>query len=146
MSANVNAGLDVNIAGDSSGDIAEIRDLSQPKPVTPVSRTSLAPMDEAASVPNPGHWAAPSGISPLTRYLGPMLTVASPAWAGDPVPRMRSLQKKLVEHSLTLESAERPACLAAISVVETAVRLRLRLQQMRMNQLESNIQPSGSEQ
>lgn len=75
-------------------------------------------------------------LTPLTDFLGPLLTVANPAWSGDPVPRMRELQKVLVAHSLKLDRAERGPCLTAISVVEQAVILRLRLQQLRMSELD----------
>lgn len=74
-----------------------------------------------------------SPMGPITQHLGQLLTVANPAWSGDPLPRMRALQKKLIEHSLNLSQEERGPCLQAISVVEQAVQMRLRLQQMRID-------------
>lgn len=99
----------------------------------PVSRLTLLPGEEAASLPVLREELRPA-FAPLTRFLGPLLTVANPAWIGDPVPRMRALQKKLVEHSLTLAQEDRTDCLDAITVVEKAVHLRLRFQQMRMTE------------
>jgi hypothetical protein len=146
MSSTLNTGVDRNGPDDPSGDLAEIRSLPESRPDVAIARASLQPLDEAASLPPPGFWSVPNAIAPLTRYLGPLLTVASPAWVGDPVPRMCALQKKLVEHSLSLAQGERQRCLAAITVVETAVRLRMRLQQMRMNEMELGFKTeSGSE-
>lgn len=84
------------------------------------------------------HVSRQSAMGPITQQLGPSLTFANPVWSGDPVPGMRSLQKKLIEHSLALPPEERSTCLQAISVVEGAVRLRLRLQQMSMDDLNTN--------
>ncbi|AIY39665.1 hypothetical protein LT85_0505 [Collimonas arenae] len=96
----------------------------------------------AAALAQPAQ-AVDRALAPLIDFLGPLLTIASPAWSGDPVPRMRDLQKILVAHSLTLDRAERDPCLAAISVVEQAVTLRLRLQQLRMSELD--MLDSGSD-
>ena len=52
---------------------------------------------------------------------------------------MRGLEKKMVEYSLTLPQDERKHIMAAISVVEIAVHLRLRYQQMRMSDLEMQV-------
>lgn len=102
----------------------------------------LQAVDEAASLPSDD--AIPSGpLAPLTRFLGPELTVANPAWGEHSVSRMRALQKKLVEFSLTLEESDRAECMAAISQVESAVQLRLRLEQMRMLELEGNFVSPG---
>jgi len=107
----------------------------------PVMRAQLRPGEEAASLPPP---PSPQGaMIPLTRYLGTVLTVANPAWTGDPVPRMRALQKSLVEHSLKLADTDRSELMAAINVVESAVQLRLRFQQMRMSDAEAQIMPEG---
>jgi hypothetical protein len=100
----------------------------------------LLPGELEASLPSPAD--LPEGaVAPLTRFLGPLLTVANPAWVGDPVPRMRALQKALVAHSLTLAEDDRSSLMGAISVVETAVQWRLRWQQMRMTEAEMNIKP-----
>lgn len=109
-------------------------------PQRSVMRAQLLPGELEASLPS--HTDLPQGaVAPLTRFLGPLLTVANPAWVGDPVPRMRSLQKALVAHSLTLPENDRAQLMAAITVVETAVQWRLRLQQMRMTEAEANIKP-----
>ncbi|WP_211474745.1 hypothetical protein [Collimonas humicola] len=107
----------------------------------PLNRAQLLPGEEAASLP-----AAPEpqgAMIPLTRFLGPVLTVANPVWTGDPVPRMRSLQKSLVAFSLTLAEGERSELMSSINVVEGAVQLRLRLQQMRMTEAEMQVNPQG---
>ncbi|UOD29672.1 hypothetical protein INH39_30525 [Massilia violaceinigra] len=94
-----------------------------------VNRNDLSPWEETASLP-PAHPAGQETLAPLTRFLGAALTVANPAWSRDPLPGLRALQKRLVDYSLALDQAERGDSLAAIMVVEDAVRLRLRLQQM----------------
>lgn len=85
-----------------------------------------------------------SPMEPITKHLGLLLTAANPAWSGDPLPRMRGLQKKLIEYGLTLDQASRGSCLQAIAVVEEAVRMRQRLQQLRIE--ESNMQPEEAQQ
>lgn len=126
---------DRNVAGGVALDVGEIRSYPDP------ARGSVAPRAPAypdeSSPPPVVH--TPGPIEPLTRFLGPLLTVASPAWGIDPIPGMRALQKKLVEHSLTLDEDDRSECLAAITIVEGAVQLRLRYQQMRMNELEREL-------
>jgi hypothetical protein len=102
--------------------------------------TDLLPAEQALSLPPPAS-ATPGPHEPLTRFLGPLLTVANPAWSGDPVPRLRALQKMLVECSLALDKDDRRECMAALSVVETAVQLRLRFQQMRMTEAEKDTLP-----
>jgi hypothetical protein len=79
--------------------------------------------------------ARQSAMEPITQHLGNALTIANPVWTGNPVPDMRALQKKLIEYSLAVSPEERGPCLQAITVVEGAVRMRLRLQQMRMDDL-----------
>lgn len=96
-----------------------------------INRNDLSPWEESASLPPP-HPAAQETLAPLTRFLGAALTVANPAWSRDPLPGLRALQKRLVDHSLALDPAERGESLDAILVVENAVRLRLRLQQMEL--------------
>ena len=125
-----------------SEDVGEIVSVPQQEPITSVSRAQLLPGEEAASL-RPLNAKLPSQIASLTRFLGPHLTVANPAWCGDPVPRMRALQKRLVEHSLTLPGSERAPCMRAISVVEKAVQLRLRYQQMYMNEFEMTTEPES---
>lgn len=97
----------------------------------PRTRLELSPGEEAASLPSA--WRA-YGISfqSLNEYLGPLLTVANPVWGSEALVRMRSLQKRLIAHSLALEGDDRPNLMAAISTVEDAVQMRLRLEQMQM--------------
>jgi len=123
-------------------DVGEI--FHQPEPVyaEPVLRQSLAPEEELLSLPPPAE--PPAGaVKPLTRFLGPSLTTASPAWSADPVPGMRALQKKLIEHSLALPESERAASMEAVMVVEKALFWRLRLQQMRMSLAEQEAAPDA---
>lgn len=130
------------LPGGFPGDVGEIQSLPPQTQSQPLARDQLRPEEEAASLPQQPT-KAPSTIAPLSRFLGPTLTSANPVWHGDPVPRMRGLQKVLVEHSLTLEQSDRAECMAAISVVETAVRMRLRFQQMRMNEADMENKPQG---
>jgi hypothetical protein len=110
------------------GDIAGPPALDRSQPV---NRTDLAPWEERASLP-PALAADAETLAPLTQFLGPALTVANQAWSRDPLPGLRALQRRLVDYSLTLDTAERGDSMAAILVVEDAVRLRLRLQQMEL--------------
>jgi len=124
------AGVNRQRAAGISSDVGEIIHVSQPDPIVNVSRAQLRPREEAASL-LPLNAAPPGPIAPLTRLLGPEYTVANPAWTDHAVRYMRALEKRLVEHSLTLPQEERGACMEAISVVELNVQWRLRLQQMR---------------
>lgn len=99
---------------------------------------SLLQSEEAdASIPDSGIGARE--FEPLTKILGSRLTWGNPVWSGDPIPRLRALQKKLVEHSLMLEEGDRRDCLDAISLVEVAVQLRLRWLQMRRSDAEKDV-------
>lgn len=115
-------------------DPGAIVSLSSGESAEPVARVLLLPEEEQLSLP-PLDDGMPGPIAPLTRYLGPHLTVASPAWVGDSVSKMRALQKMLVERSLLLDQADRTECMDAIVIVESAVQMRLRFQQMRTNDL-----------
>ncbi|RZI42196.1 hypothetical protein EGT07_13305 [Herbaspirillum sp. HC18] len=139
MSALTKPGVERNSRTVEPLDSAEIYGIPTGTLPRPVVRTELRPEEEAVSL-SP---KAPTGgpLAALIRLLGPALTVANPAWYGDPIPLMRGLQKKLVEHSLTLDEGDRSECMAAISTVEIAVRLRLRFQQLRMTELERNLKP-----
>lgn len=111
------------------GEFGEVGELSSIA-VTRVVRTSLSPGELRASLPLPiKEQAGP--VAALTRLFGPGLTVANPLWSGDPLPRLRSLQQVLLSHAMSLTQASRAPALKAISVVEQAVQLRLRWQQMR---------------
>lgn len=143
MSTSVTTNVDRKIPGGFPTDVGEIQSLPAQNPAQPIGRGQLLPEEEAVSLP-PQSPETASPIAPLNRFLGPMLTVANPVWTGDPVPRMRGLQKTLVEHSLTLEQSDRSECMAAISVVESAVQLRLRFQQMRMSEADmDDAKPEG---
>jgi hypothetical protein len=106
-------------------------------PLPQISRSMLMPEEEALSLPKAV--TEPGAEEVITRHLGPGLTVDNPAWIGDPVPLMRALQKKFVEHALRLEQDQRAECLRGIELVEAAVQMRLRLQQMRMNEFEMSL-------
>ncbi|HJV73230.1 MAG TPA: hypothetical protein VJ654_03335 [Noviherbaspirillum sp.] len=125
-----------------SGDVADIPNAGDQSLSHPVLRELLSPEQQALSLPQQD--ASRPMVAPLTRHLGPQLTVANPVWIGDPVPRLRGLQKLLIEHSLATPESDRPEFMAAISVVERAVQLRLRLQQMHMNELEPDSNPEDS--
>jgi hypothetical protein len=116
-------------------DVGEIQSLEKALPPQSVSTAELNPGAASVSLPLL-HNEVPSAIEPLTRYLGPDLTVGNPAWTGDPVPKLRGLQRSLIEHSLTLDESERGTCLTALTIVEKAVGYRLRLQQLQMTELD----------
>ncbi|SFL98021.1 hypothetical protein [Rugamonas rubra] len=134
MSA-VGPGLGARQAGGAGVDAGEIHNLAAQLAPRQVLGAELAPEQAAVSLAA-ADAATPGAAAALTRLLGPALTVASAAWCGDPLPAMRALQKRLVEHSLGLAAARRGDCMAAIVVLEQAVRLRLRLQQMRLSEAE----------
>lgn len=122
--------------GGYNPNLGELGGIPQEERV-PVMRQQLLPGEEAISLPTAP--VAQGPLTSLTSFLGPILTVANPAWSGDPVPRMRALQKALVEQSLALPDNDRTELMQAINVVESAVQLRLRLQQMRMSEAEMRI-------
>lgn len=103
-------------------------------------RTALLPGEERASLPQAPELVE-GPVDPLTRFLGPGLTVANPVWSGFPIERMRSLQKRLVGHSLKLKEDDRFDLLRSISMVEHAVQLRMRWHQMEMDLLDQDSEP-----
>jgi hypothetical protein len=112
---------------------------------TPESRFggALSSQAHTASVPTIG---LPSRqLQALTDLLGKNVTVGNVAWTAAALPDMRALQKRLVEHSLKQGKEDRADCLAAILVVEDAVKLRLRLQQMYENEAELAMATEESE-
>lgn len=117
-------------------EFAEIYSLQQ-SAATLRPREALQPEEAALSLPPPE--PADPKIALLNRALGPRLTTDNPLWSGNPVPSLRALQKSLIAHSLTLPQAQRRACLDALTVVERAILLRLRWQQMRRSELESAL-------
>ena len=127
-------------AAGAPADAVGIYSIPEPLDAAEVGLLQLAPAEAKLSMPSDQRISGGGQLAALTRFIGEALTVASPAWSGDPVPAMRSLQKKLVAHSLTLNEKDRAPCLAAIAVVEDAVQWRLRLQQMRMNDVERDIE------
>lgn len=80
--------------------------------------------------------SAPEGDTdvPFSGILDTNLTVNNPAWSTDPVPGMRTLLKTMMAVSLHLEEGDREELEAAIELVEKAVQMRLRLQQMRRSE------------
>lgn len=120
----------------------EIHSLPEAE-LAPKSRLLLKPSEEALSLPPTTE--LPNAVAPLTQILGARLTVDSPAWSGDPIPGMRLLQKTLVATSLELEDGERGDLLSAIELVEKAVQMRLRWQQMRRSDAEAPIEADNEE-
>jgi hypothetical protein len=131
------AGRAEGLAGDGYGDIAGPPALDRSQPV---NRTDLTPWEESASL-LPSTPAGQETLAPLTRFLGAALTVANPAWSRDPLPGLRALQRRLVDYSLALDPEQRDDSMAAILVVEDAVRLRLRLQQMELARHGADAEP-----
>jgi hypothetical protein len=123
-------------------DGAEIHSLHEAE-LAPVSRSLLKPSEEARSLPPSTELQ--NAVAPLTEILGARLTTDSPAWSGDPVPAMRLLQKTLVAASLLLEDGRRADLMSAIELVEQAVQMRLRWQQMRRSDAEAPIEPEPEE-
>jgi len=128
------------VAADEVGQAGEIAGLRQVAPAARPGQAAPGALDEASL-------AAPESardpvLAMLVQQLGARLSSDNLAWRGDPVPTMRSLQKMLVAHSLTLRDDEREPALGAIRAVELAVRWRLRWIQMRRSEAESHfIQP-----
>ncbi|GAA4016706.1 hypothetical protein [Actimicrobium antarcticum] len=127
------SGQPINVEG------GEIHPVGLPTPIANVSVSLLEAREAAASV-HVTTRETQSAIAPLTTLLGLALTAGSPAWRGDPIPKMRALQKKLLERGMQVEGEERDHALAAISVVEKNIQLRLRLHQLHM----SDLQLTGS--
>jgi hypothetical protein len=109
----------------------------------PKSRLLLSESEAALSLPPSTE--LPNAVAPLTQILGRRLTVDSPAWSGDPVPGMRMLQRSLVATSLELPDGERADLMSAIELVEKAVQMRLRWQQMRRSEAEGPIELESEE-
>lgn len=122
------------------GEAGEIHNVADTVALTKV-RPALLPAEEEASLPAQAIERDPV-LAMVSRILGERLTSDNLAWRGDPVPVMRSLQKMLVAHSLTLDQDQRQPALAAIGAVEQAVQWRLRWAQMRRSEAERHfIQP-----
>lgn len=120
----------------------DIQSLPEPR-LAPKSSLLLKPAEAAVSLPPSTE--LPNAVAPLTRILGPKLTVDSPAWSGDPVPGMRMLQKTLLEAALRLREEDRGDVLAAIELVEAAVQMRLRWQQMRRSEVDALVEAASGE-
>lgn len=117
-------------------DFGEIQSIPE-GPIEPKLRSQLMEAEEQLSLPRT---ELPARLSAaLNTVLGLRLTVDNPVWAGDPIPGLRALQKKLVACSLTLDDEERSECMASISLVERAVQLRLRWLQMQRSDEERAI-------
>lgn len=126
-------------------DLAEIHSV----PDVPALRKALPellPVEQEVSLP-PSAIPVDPTLAVLNRILGPQLSSDSPAWSGNPVPRMRSLQKKLIEHSLGLPESERGPCMGAILRVNQAIDWRLRWNQMRRSDAERifNVQDENGD-
>jgi len=110
---------------------APVRDVP-PNLDTGVLFVGDAPMLAALTAPA----ARVDALASLTRMVGPRIGPANPAWGADALALLRSLQKRLIGHALTLPASERRGCLDAIAVLEPAVGMRLRIMQMQMAELE----------
>jgi hypothetical protein len=116
-------------------DIGEIYTPSAELSSSNISASQLKDYERDASM-NPVGRRVGRGVEMLTALLGLPLTAGSIAWSGDPVPKMRSLQKKFLEFGMASEGEDRKRALAAISVVEKNIQWRLRLHQLHMSDLQ----------
>ncbi|WP_051293508.1 hypothetical protein [Pseudoduganella violaceinigra] len=115
-------------------DAGEIHSLAPTLP-TPKTRPLLHPAEEALSLPPPALGTDPK-LMMLGQAVGPALSFDNPVWRGNPVPALRGLQKMLIDQALNHPLEERGPSLRAVKVVERAVQLRLRWQQMRRSDAE----------
>ncbi|WP_144241446.1 hypothetical protein [Janthinobacterium agaricidamnosum] len=97
-----------------------------------VLSSDLSSREQSLSLERAGASHSDAGAE-LTRWLGNGLTTRNKAWAQDPLPDLRALQKLLLAKSLATEGQPRAECLAAIKVVELNVQWRLRMLQMDMD-------------
>jgi hypothetical protein len=117
-------------------DYGEIQNISEVL-LEPKARSQLREVEERLSIPNT---ELPARVADaLNTAIGLRLTVDNPVWSGDPIPRLRALQRKLVEHSLLLDAEDRSEYMSSISVVERAVQLRLRWLQMKRSDAEREL-------
>ena len=117
-------------------DFGEIQSIPE-APLEPKLRSQLKEEEAQLSLPES---ELPEPISrALNAALGLQLTVDNPVWAGDPIPGLRALQRKLVEYSLMLDPEDRSECMVSISLIERAVRLRLRWIQMQRSDTERDF-------
>lgn len=83
-------------------------------------------------------------LAPFAGLVGARLGPANPAWRQDGLGLLRNLQKRLITHALTLpEGARRPG-LDAVTVLESAVTLRLRIMQMQLDDFNGGPRHSRS--
>ncbi|MFT5589531.1 MAG: hypothetical protein ACI9ZF_001706 [Bradyrhizobium sp.] len=116
-------------------DIGEIFTSSPDLASSNISASQLKEIERDASI-SPAGQRVGRGVETLTSLLGLSLTAGSVAWSGDPIPKMRALQKKFLEFGMTREGEERRRALSAISVVEKNIQWRLRLHQLHMSDLQ----------
>lgn len=115
--------------------VADLPNIGVRAPAEPVSPGALRSNEPAKTLDRTAG-ANASLLAPLNSFLGEGLTSNNSAWTGDPIPKMRALQKTLVEHGIGLPEGERDAAMQAITVIERSIQLRLRLQQHRMLEFE----------
>jgi hypothetical protein len=127
----------VGSPGLDGAEFAEIHSR-QAELLAPKSREALRPGEEALSLPPPE--LADPKMALLSRALGTAITSDNPVWRGNPVPRLRALQKALIAHSLTRAREDRRIGLDAVRVLERDIRLRLRWQQMARSDSEGPVE------
>lgn len=127
----------VGHAAPDAAEFAEIHSL-QTELLAPKSRATLRPDEEELSLPPPE--LADPKMALLGRALGSAVTTDNPVWRGNPVPRLRALQKALIAHSLTRDKDDRRIGLDAVRVLERGIRLRLRWQQMARSDAEGPLE------
>jgi hypothetical protein len=120
-----------------AGEVGEIKSVGRQE-LVPKALPELLPQEADASMPSLED-QVDRKIALLNRAIGLRLSVNNPVWTGDPVPRMRALQKRIIEYSLGLEQPQRQPAMEAVRVVEQAVQLRLRWQQMQRSDLEGDV-------
>lgn len=132
------SGASVGAGGNARGRLAAAggaRGATPVRDVPPNLDTGVLFVGDGGMPPMPD--ARLYALAPLDETVGPRMGPANPAWGADALALLRSLQKRLIGHALTLAPAERRACLDAIAVLEPAVGMRLRIMQMQMSELEA---------
>lgn len=126
------------------GDFGEIRGFPRVHSAESVSSVELDPATAALSL-GVTEARQPGPMDVLTQYLESFVTWDSVAWTDGAKPKMRALQKQLLEKGLTLDGNEKQSVLDAITIIEGDFTLRMRLEQHHMmdNQIMSAAPPQA---